>query len=124
MRTSAVHLPCLSERGMLQAEPRAGKQRSTEHCQMCGKRAETRALLPHWVILEASSVALKLRSEQATCHFFCDLAGLLAAVAQACVSPGAPSLSLPWPPVAQNRSLKSYRVSQRAASWRIRLAAG
>ena len=58
------------------------------------KRAETKALLPHWVIMEAGSMALKLRSEQATCHFFCDLSGLLATVAQACVSPGMSSTSL------------------------------
>ena len=50
---------------------------------------ETKALLPHWVIMEAGSVALKLRSEQATCCFFCDLSGLLAAVVKACAEPGA-----------------------------------
>ena len=33
-------------------------------------------------------MALKLRSEQATCHFFCDVAGVLSTVAQACASPG------------------------------------
>ena len=38
--------------------------------------------------MEASSVALKLRAQQATRHFFCDLAGLLACVAHACASAG------------------------------------
>lgn len=58
---------------------------------------ETKALLPHWAIMEAGSVALKLRSEQATCCFFCDLSGLLAVVAQACASPGAPPSLLSHP---------------------------
>ena len=49
----------------------------------------TEAHLPRWVIMEASSVALKLRSEQATCHFFCNVAGVLSTVADACASQGA-----------------------------------
>lgn len=56
--------------------------------------AETEAPLPRWVIMEASGVALKLRSEQATRAFFVDLAGLLSAVAHACASAGA------WPHVS------------------------
>ena len=56
--------------------------------------AETEAPLPRWVIMEASGVALKLRSEQATRAFFVDLAGLLSAVAHACASSGA------WPHVS------------------------
>ena len=50
--------------------------------------AGTKAPLPQWVIMEASSVALKLRAQQATRHFFCDLAGLLSCVAHACASAG------------------------------------
>ena len=44
--------------------------------------------------MDASSVALKLRSEQATCHFFCNFAGLLGTVAHACASPGVTPTSL------------------------------
>ena len=33
-------------------------------------------------------MALKLRAQQATRHFFCDLAGLLSCVAHACASAG------------------------------------
>jgi len=46
----------------------------------------------------ASSVAQKLRKEQATCHFFCDVAGVLSTVADACASRGmCPQLQgKPW----------------------------
>jgi hypothetical protein len=53
-------------------------------------RAETVLPLPHWTILDASNITLKLKSHQATRSFFCDLAAMLASIADAAADPGVP----------------------------------
>jgi hypothetical protein len=60
--------------------------------------------------MEASGVALKLRSEQATRAFFVDLAGLLSAVAHACASSGA------WPDPSHLRQLQHPALHSHPAS--------
>lgn len=54
--------------------------------------AETVLPLPQWTILDASNITLKLKSQQATRNFFCDLAHMLSSVADAAADPGLPTL--------------------------------
>lgn len=54
--------------------------------------AETALPLPQWTMLDASNITLKLKNQQATRNFFCDLAHMLSSVADAAADPGPPTL--------------------------------
>ncbi|EIE20036.1 hypothetical protein COCSUDRAFT_58259 [Coccomyxa subellipsoidea C-169] len=55
--------------------------------QACNFLSETVVPLPHWTILDASNITLKLKSQQATRSFFCDLAAMLSSVADGAADP-------------------------------------
>ncbi|CAL8466240.1 g5776 [Coccomyxa elongata] len=53
----------------------------------CRFLSETALPLPQWTMLDASNITLKLKSQQATRNFFCDLAHMLSSVADAAADP-------------------------------------
>ncbi|BDA51431.1 probable DNA mismatch repair protein MutS at C-terminar half [Coccomyxa sp. Obi] len=53
----------------------------------CSFFSGTALPLPQWTMLDASNITLKLKSQQATRNFFCDLAHMLSSVADAADDP-------------------------------------